>query len=137
MMSTPNEGADKKTILVIDDEELVRAVIRESLKVMGYDVLESADGVSGVHRFSRSRSEIAMVIVDRTMPRMVGEDVIKEIRAIRADVPILLISGYMEKDLHRWVEEDPKVLFLKKPFRRSQLAEKVDALMLADATNSS
>ena len=136
-MSVAKEGDDKKTILVIDDEEIVRAVIRESLKVMGFDVLESADGVSGVHRFSRNRSEIALVIVDRTMPRMVGEDVIKEIRAIRDDVPILLISGYMEKDLYRWIEDDPKVLFLKKPFRRLQLAERVNALLKLDPTDSS
>lgn len=66
------------------------------------------------------------------MPRLMGEDVIKEIRTIR-DVPILLISGYMEKDLYAWIENDPKVLFLKKPFRRTQLVEKVESLLNTDS----
>ena len=130
-----NEGADKKTVLLIDDEEMVRSVIRESLILMGFDVIESADRVSGVHRFSQARSEIVLVIVDRTMPRLMGEDVIKEIRTIR-DVPILLISGYMEKDLYAWIENDPKVLFLKKPFRRTQLVEKVESLLNTDSPES-
>jgi len=129
-----SKAAERKTILVIDDEDMVRAVITESLEGVGYEVIESADGVSGVHRFSRGRSEIALVIVDRTMPRMVGEDVVKEIRAIREDVPILMVSGYMEKDLYSWIEDDPKVAFLKKPFRRHQLVARVESLLDRDLT---
>ncbi len=116
-------------VLVVDDEELVRSVIRQTLELENFEVLESADGVSGFHRFSRGRSGIALVVVDRTMPRMAGEDVIKEIRSLGSDVPILLISGYMEKDLYGWIANDPRVLFLKKPFRRAQLIEKVNALL--------
>lgn len=102
--------------------------------MMGFEVIESADGVAGVHRFSRARTKISLVIVDRIMPRMQGEEVIKEIRAIRNDVPILLISGYMEKDLYGWIEKESGMSFLKKPFRRLELIAKIESLLNTDSS---
>ncbi|HVY29140.1 MAG TPA: ATP-binding protein [Polyangiaceae bacterium] len=90
---TPSAG-DRGTVLVVDDDQGVLAVARRVLSAHGYRVLTAANGVEGVASFQESRHEIRLVLMDMTMPQMNGLDALKHIRAIDADVPVLLSSGY-------------------------------------------
>jgi CheY-like chemotaxis protein len=81
------------SILVVDDEELVRKATAEMLRTLGHEVLE-ADGGAEALKILRIEQEIAVVVTDYKMPRMDGAELARLIREMRPDMPMLLISGY-------------------------------------------
>jgi CheY-like chemotaxis protein len=83
-----------ETVLLIDDEPLVRRAAAAMLADGGYCVVEAEGGADGLALFERARGEIALVILDRSMPGMPGEQVAVRLRELDADVPIVLLSGY-------------------------------------------
>ncbi len=112
-------------ILVVDDEASVRQVARLSLERRGFAVLEACDGVEGVSLFAERQAEIAAVILDMTMPRMGGEEAFERIRSLRADVPVLLSSGFNEQDAVGRAVGLGLAGFIQKPYRPSELLAKV------------
>jgi PAS domain S-box-containing protein len=83
-----------ETVLLIDDEPLVRRAAAAMLADGGYSVVEAEGGADGLALFERARDEIALVILDRSMPGMPGEQVAVRLRELDANVPIVLLSGY-------------------------------------------
>jgi PAS domain S-box-containing protein len=83
-----------ETVLLIDDEPLVRRAAAAMLADGGYCVVEAEGGADGLALFERARGEIALVILDRSMPGMPGEQVALRLRELDANVPIVLLSGY-------------------------------------------
>ncbi len=117
------------TILVVDDERLVRDVVAAALKQQGFEVLLAVDGVEGVEMFREQTEPIACVILDVKMPRMGGEEALVELRKIRPDVLVLLTSGYPEEDAaERFVGSD-LAGFIQKPFSIRELEEKLTAVL--------
>jgi two-component system cell cycle sensor histidine kinase/response regulator CckA len=80
-------------ILLIDDEPLVRSALSAVLDLAGYEVLEAPDGATGVAVFEARRHELAAVILDRSMPGMSGVEALALMRAVDAQMPIILLSG--------------------------------------------
>jgi two-component system cell cycle sensor histidine kinase/response regulator CckA len=116
------------TVLLVDDEDLVREMAAALLKHMGYEVLEAKDGVEAVEMFRRHRSRISVVICDLTMPNMDGWGTIEAIHGLGTDVSMILASGYNEAQV---MQGDHAVLphaFLHKPYRMSDLQEALAAL---------
>src|SRR5688572_21058336 len=104
------------TILVIDDEEVVRSVTTRILQSVGFQVIAAADGLDGLSRFRNHQNEVAAVLLDLTMPGLDGEAVFRELRELRADLPVLLMSGYNEQEaIARFAGNGPAG-FLQKPF---------------------
>jgi PAS domain S-box-containing protein len=112
-------------VLVIDDEDLVRDVARRMIERMGFQVIAAGDGVEGIRLFRERAAEIRAVVLDLTMPRMDGEATLREIRAIRRDVSVILASGFTERDVSAALRNDPAVLFLQKPFRQPLLVDRL------------
>ncbi|HEX3595227.1 MAG TPA: ATP-binding protein, partial [Polyangiaceae bacterium] len=89
--------ADERTrgsVLLVDDDEGVRALVRRALVGRGYDVLVAIDAVTGLRLFEQQTSAIVLVVMDVTMPGMSGFDAVKMIRSSGSSVPVLLSSGY-------------------------------------------
>ena len=110
-----------EVVLVVDDESSVREVAARILEDEGFRVLTASDGASALSEFQSRRGEVALVLLDLTMPDMDGDAVIDRLRADRADVPVILMSGYDEqRSIHplRGAQADG---FLKKPFRSREL----------------
>jgi CheY-like chemotaxis protein len=82
------------TILVVDDDNGVRTMVRRSLAVAGYHTLQAADGAEGVQLFERHRDEVLLVVMDVDMPGMNGFEAVDRIRALSPDARILMSSGY-------------------------------------------
>ena len=82
------------TVLLVDDEAMVRQVAASMLKFIGFDVLEAADGHEAVEVFRAHQEDILLVLLDMTMPRMSGEEAFDEIRKIKPDALVMLSSGY-------------------------------------------
>jgi PAS domain S-box-containing protein len=127
--STRREAAleARGVLLVIDDEELVRATLCIMLEDAGFRVLSAADGQEGLDCFERHRREIDAVVLDVTMPRMDGWQCLTRLRAARADIPVLMMSGYAEPPSTPTVEPAPA--FLQKPFDPEVLVREVCRLI--------
>lgn len=113
------------TILVVDDEETVRAISKKTLIPRGFTVLTSEDGREAIKVFSENSESITLVLLDITMPHMGGEEVYTELRKIRPDVKVILSSGYDEKEVTNRFAGKGLAGFIQKPYRPSELVEKL------------
>ena len=86
---------DGATILLVDDEDLVRNINERLLKALGYQILTAVDGVEGLARYQEHRSEISLVLLDLTMPRMSGAETFRQLREWNPDLPVIIYSGYV------------------------------------------
>ncbi|MFO0948815.1 MAG: response regulator [Planctomycetota bacterium] len=109
------------TILVVDDDESVRAVARKTLEQRGFRVLIAPDGMEGVEMFAEHQENIVAVLLDLTMPRMGGVEAFRELRRIRPDVRTVLMSGYNEEEVANQFLGKGLAGFLQKPFRATEL----------------
>ncbi len=113
------------TVLVVDDEPAVRAVVELVLKAAGFEVVFTADGAEGVARFREQPGEFVVVLMDLTMPRLDGAEAFREIRKIRADARVLLMSGFSEQDALNRFTGQGLAGFIQKPFKIATLLEKL------------
>jgi CheY-like chemotaxis protein len=127
----PRRGSG--TILVIDDEDVVRQTTQAMLEKSGFEVLLAENGQAGVDLFRKQDKRISLVILDLTMPVMGGQQAFDSLRAIRSDVPILLASGYDETEAAARTDGRKFTGFLHKPFTVERLTETVaSALEMED-----
>jgi PAS domain S-box-containing protein len=109
-------------ILVADDEELVRKMAKFTLELHGYAVETACDGRDTVEKFRAHPDKFAAILLDLTMPTMHGEEVLRSIRAIRRDVPVVLSSGYTESEALLRFDDFNLSGFLQKPYTATALA---------------
>jgi two-component system, cell cycle sensor histidine kinase and response regulator CckA len=123
-----------ETILVAEDDELLRTLLQIALESCGYTVLASASGPAALELAERHAEPIALLVSDVTMPGMEGPELARRLAAIRPGLKALLLSGYG----HDPALLDAGVDFLPKPFRPSALVARVrEILDLAPATMGS
>jgi PAS domain S-box-containing protein len=120
------------TVLVVDDDEGVRELLDVTLRRAGLSVLLARDGREGVDLFRRHADEIRAVVLDRTMPDIGGEDAFDEIRRIRPDARIMLISGYSEERAAWHFIDKGLDAFLHKPFEPRLLLERIRRIIDSD-----
>lgn len=105
----------RSTILVVDDDPDIRYILRTGLEGEGFRVLEGEDGVEGFDLFLRNRQAISLVLLDLTMPKMGGEEVLGGIRSLAQDMPVVLMSGYSREEAISAFEGQGLAGFLPKP----------------------
>ncbi len=126
-LPTPFPGAaPSATVLLVDDEQMIRDLGAAVLTRAGYRVLTAFDGQDAVEVFARSHADIALVILDVTMPRMSGSDASRHMTRIDPDVRILFSTGYSADDL---TELDGSRGLLSKPYRPQELVAAVRAAL--------
>jgi len=111
------------TVLVVEDEEVVRKVAAAVLEKHGFGVIEGEDGQEGIDLFERYTDDISAVLLDLTMPRVSGEEAFRYIRGKRPGLPVILMSGYSEQEALQRLEGEEVAGFLAKPFRPAELLE--------------
>jgi len=115
----------EKTILLIDDEEIVINISEMMLKKLGYTVLKAHNGYEGLQLFETKKSKIDLIISDLEMPKMNGKEVLDKLREIDPQVKVMLSSGALiDKDEQRVINEGFNG-FLKKPYSMTTLCEKM------------
>lgn len=112
-----------ETVLLVEDEAMVRAVAERALTRHGYTVLSADNGEAGLELLARE-GKVDLLISDVVMPTMDGPTTARHARRTHPDLPILFISGYAEEQLRKSIDL-PNVAFLAKPFSVQQLAETV------------
>jgi len=116
-------------VLLADDDEGVRELVRDALERAGLEVLAAGDGREAIQLFRERADEVRAVLLDRTMPVVSGELAYEEIRRLRPDVPVVLVSGYSEQAAVAAFGERGLSGFLKKPFSPEELIELVTGLV--------
>jgi PAS domain S-box-containing protein len=119
----------RATILLVDDEELVRLLAKDTLSELGYSVTVREDGESGLAYFRDHWREIDVVILDLVMPRMNGAAAYRAMKAINPDVKVLLCSGYTADGAARELLADGAQGFVQKPFHPAELSAKIAKLL--------
>ena len=118
-----------ETILVVEDQEEVRAFTRAALKRYGYRVIDASDGGNAVARAEQYPRQIHLLVTDVVLPGMNGKEVSERLQELRPDLKVLFISGYTADLIADRGVLPPGVAFLHKPFSAQELAAKVrDAL---------
>lgn len=118
-----------RTVLIVDDEAMIRGVARKCLERAGLTVLVATSGREGIEEFGKHRDQIGVVLLDLTMPDMGGGAVLRRIRRIDPEARIVLSSGYAEEQAREMLTGVEPTSFLGKPYRPTQLVEAVRAAM--------
>ncbi|MEK7347612.1 MAG: ATP-binding protein [Candidatus Eisenbacteria bacterium] len=119
----PRDGSE--TVLVVEDEDLVRAVIRKSLELHGYKVIEARDGREGLDLLERDSTVVDLIVTDVMLPQMSGLELAQRAARLNRDLKVLYISGYTDKAIVHQGVLAAGAAYLQKPFVPDALARKV------------
>ncbi len=136
-INSPNKTASlpqkitrgEKTILLVDDEDIVKDVAKEMLQALGYKVYTAANGGEAIAKYKDMHGDIDLVILDMVMPGIGGERVFDAMRAVDPNVKIILASGYSMNGNVQMLMERGFAAFLQKPFNMKGLSEKVSEVL--------
>lgn len=126
----PPGGSER--ILFVDDEEDLVATTGEMLRRLGYEVVATTGSVEALKLFTAHPGNFDLIITDQTMPLVTGTELIREIRLLRPDVPVLLCSGFMDEDEDAICEEARAAGIaevLRKPVDRDEMARAIRRAM--------
>ncbi|HWM24056.1 MAG TPA: ATP-binding protein [Chthoniobacterales bacterium] len=124
--SAPVEKSDNfETVLVVEDEEIVRELVCDVLEEQGYNVICAADGLEAMEMAGNFEGTIHLLVTDVIMPHMNGHELAGKLSRIRPDMKVLYVSGYSDSDLGDHGVLDPRFELLQKPFTPQTLARKI------------
>lgn len=131
---TPNRGTrDERTILLVDDEPLVRKATSRLLRSLGYTVLAAESGEVALALANQHLDDIDLVLTDVVMPEMNGLDLARELSRLSPSMKVLFMSGFTDGVLAERGVLKPGVMYLQKPIQRDQLASCLVSALGADA----
>jgi PAS domain S-box-containing protein len=120
-------GAER--VLVVDDEESIVAMLRESLEALGYTVTAVADSEEALRLFSENPARFDLVITDLTMPRLSGAALMRAMRAVRPGIPVILCTGFSEGLTQERLSDLGVGAVLTKPIPRLRLALEIRRIL--------
>lgn len=127
MDSVPSDGS-QPTILVVEDEHIVRMVTVAMLEDMGFRATEAATASAAIARLDPSEGTLRAVLLDINIPGARGRDMVGEIRALRPGLPVLIASGADTEELRLRFDRHGQVDFLPKPYANAELREALGRL---------
>ena len=118
-----------ETLLIVEDDDTVRAVTKISLESFGYKVIEAADGESALKLLKENIDQIDLAITDVIMPHIGGSELAGKLKGIKAEIKILFVSGYTDDTISHHGILRNGVNYLQKPFTSDRLAAKVREIL--------
>ncbi|HEX4782921.1 MAG TPA: PAS domain S-box protein [Candidatus Sulfotelmatobacter sp.] len=123
--AAPTALGGSETVLLVEDEESVRQLVRETLAAKGYRVMEASNGEGGLSAAAQHNGKIDLVITDVVMPGMGGRELVKQLAQTCPETKVLYLSGYTEDAIFSEGTLESGAAFLQKPFTLQSLARKV------------
>jgi PAS domain S-box-containing protein len=130
-ISDTNLNGDE-TVLIVEDQDEVRHLIMDALKLYGYNVLEAPHGGSALLTCEKYQGRIDLIISDIVMPQMNGQELVERLLPLQPQMKVLFISGYSENVFSDRNTLDPKMLYVQKPFTPVELLGKVRQVLDSD-----
>lgn len=125
--STPRSG--EATVLVVDDDPMVRDVAEAILARLGLSAVQATDGDDAVRIFEAEPGRFAVVLLDLTMPRLSGAETFRRMREIEPDARVILMSGYNEQEASGSFAGKGLAGFLEKPFSTQALGDAIERIL--------
>jgi len=125
-----------ETILLVEDEESVRQLVRETLSVKGYRVIEANHGEAGLEAAAQHQGPIQLIITDVVMPGISGREMVRQLSRTRPETRVLYLSGYTEDAIVSEGRIESGTAFLQKPFTLQNLSKKVREVLGSDPTST-
>jgi two-component system, cell cycle sensor histidine kinase and response regulator CckA len=122
-----------ETILLVEDEDMVRTLARRILESHGYRVLEARDGVDALNVAQRHTDPLHLLLTDVIMPNMSGKELAQHLKQKRPDVKVLYMSGYTENFVSHQGILDADVALIEKPFAEDALVQRIRAILDASS----
>jgi two-component system cell cycle sensor histidine kinase/response regulator CckA len=119
-------------IMLVEDDDAVRAFGARALRNKGYQVIEAKSGEAALELIRNATDHFDLVITDVVMPQVDGPELIREVREIVRNIKVIFISGYAEDAFRQRLDEERDIHFLPKPFNLKQLAFKVKDVLRND-----
>ena len=126
---SPRRIIGRETILLVDDEDKIRNVCRESLKLLGYSVVTADSGERAVEIFKEMADSIDVVVLDMIMPGLSGKDTYRQLKQLKTGVKVVVASGYSIDVQEGDFLSDGCSLMIQKPFKIEHLSMKIQELM--------
>jgi two-component system cell cycle sensor histidine kinase/response regulator CckA len=126
-MNQAEKSSIRETILLVDDEESVRAIVLKILRRANYNVLEAENGEAALTVAKNYAEKIDLLITDMFMPGLRGPEVAARLAMTRRGLRVLFMSGYADQDARAGVPVGS--FFLNKPFSSADLAQSVEAVL--------
>jgi CheY-like chemotaxis protein len=124
-----------ETILVVEDEDPLRVLMRARLESKGYTVIEAKDGREAVERFASHRGEIALVFTDMGLPGMPGAEVFRRLKEISPGVPVLFAGGFVMPETKVELMKEGVETFFQKPYNPSQVLQAIRMTLDGNASS--
>ncbi len=122
---TNGDGRQRQTILLVEDEKMIRRVMSEVLEREGYRVLACADPREGIDVCQQYGGQIDLLLTDVVMPGMNGREMANQILKILPKLRVVFMSGYTENVLMHEGQTEPQIEYLQKPFKLETLTRKL------------
>jgi CheY-like chemotaxis protein len=119
----------RPSILVVDDEKMALTLLERLLVEAGYDVVSAQSGFECLDLFRRQPRRFAMVLLDLTLPFMDGQETFRRLREIRADIPVVLCTGFIQQERLHEMMESGLCGFLRKPVSPEELLATVQSTL--------
>ena len=132
----PSRIQEQASVLVVEDEEMIRTLIKRALESNGYQVTLAEDGIDGIKCFESMTPPPSILITDVVMPEMRGSELARRLRQSAPDLLVLFVSGYSAMEIGQSDLDAENTGFLAKPFRMTQLVERLEQLQLASEPRS-
>ena len=128
------DSTTKPLVLVIDDESAIRESVTDILTMEDFRVITAASGTEGIACFRQQQHQIGLVLLDLKMPGMSGEETLRALRQIDAQVRVILSSGYNETEVSHLFHEGEIMAFLQKPYNFALLTQQVRKALNSKST---
>lgn len=123
--SSADTPTGSETILIVEDDEMIRKIARTTLQHYGYRILEAQEGQEALKISHEHKEPIHLIVTDVVMPRMSGPEFAQRMKYLRPETRVLYMSGYADEAIFRHEVLAPGVNFIEKPFSPEGLARKV------------
>ena len=126
----------KETVLLVEDEGMIRDLLREALKKSGYTVLAAQNGGDAIAICKKHKGPIHLIVTDVVMPKMSGCELVERLSTMRPKMKVLYISGYTKGTTVHQIQSDSDVEYVEKPFSTSFLVHKIQEVLNRSITAS-
>jgi two-component system cell cycle sensor histidine kinase/response regulator CckA len=125
----PAQSTRHEVVLLVEDEDAVRSLLRESLEGYGYTVVEARGGNEALFLARQVESRLDLLVTDMIMPQMNGRELAERLCADRSNLRVLYITGYNDRDVDIPPDGEPRIELLRKPFTGREFARAVRELL--------
>lgn len=132
-MTAPDKPVKRKTILVVEDEDVLVELLRGMLESHGFEVITAMDGVEGVRLYGERKSDIDVVLTDMGLPALGGWEVLEEVLKINPSAKVICASGFLDNSIREEMIAAGAVDFIQKPYSYENLITLLRSLVNQDS----